>query len=140
MNLLHSSRMAGLPPFDGLIAFDAAVRHGSMTRAARELGLTQSAVSHRIRRLEAFMGAPLLHRNGGGLLPTDAGRAIGDGLAALLSDMASLRARAVATVAPGRLRVGVGAALADNWLVRRLPSFASANPCISIELVVVETE
>lgn len=106
----------------------------------RELGLTQSAVSHRIRRLEAFVGTPLLHRDGGGLVPTDAGKAVADGLSTVLSDMASLRARAGAAVAPDRLRVGVGAALADNWLVRRLASFASANPCISIELVVVENE
>ena len=55
MNLFHVAHMSRLPPFDGLVAFDAALRHRSMTRAAAELGLTQSAVSHRVRRLEAFM-------------------------------------------------------------------------------------
>lgn len=132
--------MARLPPFDGLIAFDAVVRHGSMTRAASELGLTQSAVSHRIRRLQVFMGTPLLERNGSGLVPTEAGVAMGDGLTALLADLAGLRGRALAAAAPDRLRVGVGAALADNWLVRRLPAFTSAHPWVSIELVVVENE
>ena len=41
-----------LPPFPPLVAFDAVVRHGSFTRAAAELGITQSAVSHQLRRLE----------------------------------------------------------------------------------------
>jgi len=48
--------MRALPPFDSLIAFDAALRRRSMTLAASELGLTQSAISHRLRKLEAFMG------------------------------------------------------------------------------------
>ncbi len=132
--------MTRLPPFDALIAFDAAVRHGSMTRAAVELGLTQSAVSHRVRRLETFMGTPLLRRHNTGLLPTPAGEAIVDGLTKLLDDFAALRARCMVAAAPNRLRVGIGAALADNWLVRRLPDFAASCPQTSVELVVVENE
>jgi len=132
--------MIRLPPFDALVAFDAAVRHGSMTRAAAELGLTQSAVSHRVRRLETFMGTPLLRRHNTGLLPTSAGEAIVDGLSKLLDDFAALRTRCMVAAAPNRLRVGIGAALADNWLVRRLPDFAVTCPQTSIELVVVENE
>ncbi len=45
-----------LPPFGPLIAFDAVARHCSFTRAADELGVTQSAVSHQVRRLEDFLG------------------------------------------------------------------------------------
>ena len=71
--------MKHLPPFDSLVAFDAVVRHKSMTRAAAELGLTQSAISHRVRRLEAFMSAPLLHRHNTGLQPTSAGEALVEG-------------------------------------------------------------
>ena len=48
--------------------------------------------------------------------------------------------RCLAIAAPDRLRLGVGAALADNWLVRRLPEFAAKHPGITIELVVVENE
>ena len=79
MNLLHSPAMRALPPFDGLIAFDAALRHRSMTLAAAELGLTQSAISHRLKRLETFVGAPLLNRTGVGLLPTPAGTTLAEG-------------------------------------------------------------
>lgn len=140
MKLLHSARMRRLPPFDALIAFEAALRSRSMTAAAAELGLTQSAVSHRVRRLEAFIGTALLRRQSAGLLPTPAGEALAEGLAGLLDGMADLRTRCLAAAAPGRLRVGVGAALAENWLVRRLPGFAAAYPEISVELVVVENE
>jgi LysR family glycine cleavage system transcriptional activator len=51
-----------LPPFGPLIAFDAVARHRSFTRAADELGVTQSAVSHQVRRLEDFFGLQLLKR------------------------------------------------------------------------------
>jgi LysR family transcriptional regulator, glycine cleavage system transcriptional activator len=137
MNLVHIGRMERIPPFDSLIAFDAAVRHASMTHAAHELGLTQSAISHRIRRLETFMGTPLLRRHNNGLAPTPAGEAIIEGLTQLLSDAAQLKVRCLAAASPDRLRVGLGAELADNWLVRRLPDFAAAYPHLSVELIVL---
>jgi LysR family transcriptional regulator, glycine cleavage system transcriptional activator len=140
MNLIHTAAMRALPPFDALIAFESALRHRSMTRAAGELGLTQSAISHRLRRLEGFMGTPLLERQNGSLAATAAGAALAEGLATLLDDMAELRARSRAAVAPLTLNVGVGSALADYWLVRRLPAFAAAHPRIPIELTVVESE
>jgi LysR family glycine cleavage system transcriptional activator len=130
--------MRALPPFDGLIAFDAALRHRSMTLAARELGLTQSAISHRLKRLEAFVGAPLLNRTGAGLLPTPAGTTLADGLGRMLDEMAELRARSRATVQPATLKIGLGSALANYWLVRRLPAFASTHPNVAIELFIIE--
>lgn len=132
--------MDALPPFDALIAFDAVLRHASMARAAAELGLTPSAVSHRVRRLEAFMGAPLLLRRGGHVQPTAAGAAVAEGLGEVLGGLAGLRARSQGAAGANRLRVGVGAALADHWLVRRLPDFGSRHPRLAVELVVVESE
>ena len=132
--------MRSLPPFDALVAFDTALRHRSMTRAASELGMTQSAVSHRLRRLEAYVGAPLLHRSPAGLSATPAGSALATGLADLLDGLAELRTRCRAVALPQGLRVGVGAALADYWLVRRLPGFAAAHPGMEVELTLVESE
>ena len=132
--------MRALPPFDSLIAFDAALRRRSMTLAASELGLTQSAISHRLRKLEAFMGAPLLRRSSSGLSATPVGEALAEGLTTLLDDMSELRARSRAALRPMTLRVGAGAALADNWLVRRLPRFSVAHPGIAVELVMVASE
>ena len=140
MNVVHSAGMRALPPFDGLIAFDAALRHRSMTRAAGELGLTQSAISHRLKKLEGFVGARLLDRTGGGLLPTAAGVTLAEGLGRLLDEMAELRARSRASVRPRTLKIGLGSALANHWLVRRLTAFASAYPDIAIELCIIESD
>ncbi|MBS0519824.1 MAG: LysR family transcriptional regulator [Proteobacteria bacterium] len=132
--------MRRLPPFDALVAFDSALRHRSVTRAAGELGVTQSAVSHRLRRLESFVGAPLLYRTSEGLSATATGEALATGLTELLDGLADLRARCRAAIAPASLRVGIGPALAHHWLVRRLAAFTAAHPAIEIELVIVEGE
>ncbi|GLH79446.1 LysR family transcriptional regulator [Bradyrhizobium sp. SSBR45G] len=133
--------MRSLPPFDGLVAFESTARHRSMTLAATELGLTQSAVSHRLRKLEAFLGAKLFnHRSGTGLSPTVAGASLLTEIVGLLDDMAMLRARYRAAAQPAVLKVGVGAALSHYWLVRRLPGFLSGHRDVGIELVVAESE
>lgn len=140
MNFIHTAEMPRLPPFDSLIAFEAVLRHGSMTAAAAELGVTQSAVSHRLRRLEAFIGTPLLRRLRAGLQPTPAGNALAEGFDEILAGMAQLRARSRAALAGrARLRVGLGSALAHHWLVRRLPDFTRRHPGIGIELMVFTT-
>lgn len=131
--------MHNLPPFDSLVAFDAVLRHGSMTAAAVELGVTQSAVSHRLRRLESFIGMPLLLRRRAGLVPTPAGAALTEGLGDVFDGMAGLRERCRRAATPGRLRVGISAALAHHWLVRRLPAFARRHPGIDVELVIFTT-
>jgi len=136
MNIIHIAEMRQTPPFDSLVAFEAVLRHGSMTAAAAELGVTQSAVSHRLRRLEAFIGAPLLRRLRAGLQPTPAGAALSEGFAEILAGMAALRERSRAALgSTNRLRVGLGAAVAQHWLVRRLPDFAHRHPGIPVELV-----
>ncbi len=53
---------ARLPPLNPLRAFEAAARHGSVTRAAKELNVTHGAVSHQIRSLEATLKVKLLER------------------------------------------------------------------------------
>jgi LysR family glycine cleavage system transcriptional activator len=140
MNFVHISIMRTLPPFDGLVAFEAAARHRSMTLAANELRITQSAISHRLRKLESFVGALLFNRTGSGLSPTPAGGSLLEDIGRLLDDMAGLRARSRATARPAILKVGVGTALSQYWLVRRLPRFTALHPDIGLELVAVESE
>jgi LysR family glycine cleavage system transcriptional activator len=140
MKIIHTAIMRTFPPFDGLVAFEAAARHRSMTLAAGELRLTQSAISHRLKKLEAFVGAPLLNRTGAGLSPTASGISLLGDIGRLLDDMSGLRARSRAAVRPAILKVGVGAALSHFWLVRRLPRFTASNPDLGLELVAVESE
>lgn len=129
-----------LPPFGPLIAFDAVARHRSFTRAADELGVTQSAVSHQVRRLEEFFGVQLLKRlNPGVELSADGANLQGE-LAPLLDGIAGLEPRLRRR--PGRqtLRLGAGSSLAAWWLMRRLREFRALYPEIEIDFAPVESD
>ena len=63
-----------LPPLNALRAFEAAARHESFTRAAEELCVTQGAVSHQVKALEAELGLKLFNRERQRLVITEAGR------------------------------------------------------------------
>jgi LysR family transcriptional regulator, glycine cleavage system transcriptional activator len=130
--------MVRFPPFDSLVAFEVVARSGGMTSAARELGLTQSAVSHRIRRLEDYVGVQLFERNGAVLVLTATGVTLLDEATDILSRSARIKERCIASQAPRTLRIGAYGALADYWLIRRLPAFASAHPGILLEVGSIE--
>jgi LysR family glycine cleavage system transcriptional activator len=63
-----------LPPFAALRAFHAAAVHGRFRAAAASLGVTESAISHQVRRLEHFLRTALFDRSGPGVRLTAAGR------------------------------------------------------------------
>lgn len=63
-----------MPPLKALLAFEAASRHGSFSRAAEELGVTPSAISHHIQKLEDFLGVQVFSRHAGRAALTNAGR------------------------------------------------------------------
>src|SRR4029453_11058336 len=67
-------RLRRLPPLNALKAFEAAARHESFTRAAEELFVTQGAVSHQVKALEAELGVKLFNRERQRLVITEAGR------------------------------------------------------------------
>lgn len=125
--------MRRLPPFPELVAFEAVARHLSFTRAAAELCVTQSAVSHRVRRLEQHFGVQLIQRLNPGLKLTDAGAALLPELTATLDTLSHLGVRR-----DRRLRVTAGSALCTWWLAGRLSKFMAQRPGISVELVPVE--
>lgn len=127
--------MRRLPPFPELVAFEAVARHLSFTRAAAELCVTQSAVSHRVRRLETHFGTPLLQRLNPGLALTEAGLALLPSLIESLDLLSRLGTRP-----ERRLRVAAGSALCHWWLAGRLPAFMAARPGLSVELLPVESE
>lgn len=135
MNRYHGGMPRRLPPFPPLLAFDAVVRHRSFTRAAAELGVTQSAVSHQVRRLEQHFGAALLERHPAGLDLTAEGRALLPELVTALDALGALDAHIRRASRQRHLRIGAGTALSTWWLVRRLPRFAARHPAIALELV-----
>jgi LysR family glycine cleavage system transcriptional activator len=83
MRIFHGAVLARLPPLNALKCFEATARCNSFSRAADELHVTQSAVSHQIRQLEEWFGVALFDRQGRQTLPTPEGVE----LAALRSQM-----------------------------------------------------
>jgi DNA-binding transcriptional LysR family regulator len=85
----------------------AVARHGSFTRAARDLGMTQSAVSTSVRHLEAELGLPLFDRDTRNVRPTEAGRDLAAHVGGLLNDLQNALegARSTAERRRGRVRI-----------------------------------
>ena len=113
-----------LPPLNALKAFEAAARHESFTRAADELCVTQGAVSHQVKALEATLGLKLFNRERQRLVITEAGR---DYLAVLrdaFDRIALGTARVVQRQSSGVLTVSTSPDFAAKWLVNRLGHFA----------------
>jgi len=129
-----AERAPSLPPLAALRAFDAAARHLSFTRAAEELFVTQTAVSHQIRILEDWIGFPLFKRINNRLTLTERGdiylKAVHEGFNRIRNSTAALRSNEVGTI----LTISALPNFALNWLVPRLPDFAGKYPHIEVRL------
>jgi LysR family transcriptional regulator, glycine cleavage system transcriptional activator len=127
--------MEQLPPLVELRAFDAAARHLSFKKAAAELGVTPTAISHQIRLLEGYCGRTLFRRRPRPLSLTDAGAQLFPAI------RSGLEAFAVAIAAVKRdgsqqpLRVTTTNAFASRWLVPRLPMWRELHPDILLDVI-----
>jgi LysR family glycine cleavage system transcriptional activator len=123
-----------LPPLSALRAFEAAARHMSFRVAAEELGLTQSAISHRIAALEQHFGARLFDRAGRRIALSEPGRL----LFPLVRDAFDRLAQGAELLRRARmtddLRVQVYVTVAVRWLIPRLHRFQAANPNIVVRI------
>jgi len=123
-----------LPPLNALRSFEAAARHQSFTRAADELCVTQGAVSHQVKALEAELGLKLFNRERQGLAITDAGH---DYLAVVRDafDRIALGTdRLLQRLHSGVITVSMSPDFAAKWLVGRLGRFAEAYPDIELKV------
>src|SRR6476660_1639080 len=123
-----------LPPLNALKAFEAAARHESFTRAAKELCVTQGAVSHQVKALEAELAIKLFNRERQRLIITEAGR---DYLAVIrdaLDRIAIGTERLVQRQSTGVPTVSTSPDFAAKWLVHRLGHFAEAHAGIDLRV------
>ena len=123
-----------LPPLNALKAFEAAARHESFTRAAEELCVTQGAVSHQVKALEAELGIKLFNRERQRLLITGAGREYLSVVRDALDRIAVGTDRLVQRQSSGVLTVSTSPDFAAKWLVHRLGRFAEAHPDIDLRI------
>jgi hypothetical protein len=129
-NFLHEEGVLrhSLPPLNALRSFDAAARHGSFTRAADELRVTQGAVSHQVKALEIELGLKLFNREHRGLVITEAGREYLSVVRDAFDRIALGTERLVSRQRSGALTVSASPDFAAKWLVNRLGRFADAHP------------
>src|SRR6201985_2077823 len=123
-----------LPQLNALKAFEAAARHISFTRAAEELCVTQGAVSHQVKALEAELGIKLFNRERQRLIITDAGRDYLSVVRDALDRIAMGTERLVQRQSSGMLTVSTSPDFAAKWLVHRLGRFAEAHPAIDLKV------
>lgn len=132
--MLESARM---PDWDGLRIFLAVGRERTLAGAARKLRVDETTVARRVARLEKEMGAPLLERAKGGVVLTDAGRAVAD--AAEEMERAALAAGRRAAGADrqlsGRVRVTAPEILGSHFVLPALQAVHRKHPGIEIELI-----
>ena len=118
-----------------LAAFECAARHQNFARAAEELGLTASAVSHHVRKLETLVGATLFVRHARGVALTPEGRRLADTASKALADVGDvLRALGDAPTERNLVRVTTVHSLAYAWLLPRLPAFTAAHPHVRLRI------
>ena len=124
-----------LPPANSLVAFEAAARHLNFTRAAKELGVTQAAVSRQMQLLEEHLGTVLFQRSPRSLKLTLAGvrlhKAVTMGLEHIAGTAVELR-----RIGPqADLTVSTSVTFASYWLMSRVAKFRAAHPDIELKLV-----
>jgi LysR family glycine cleavage system transcriptional activator len=119
-----------------LPAFEAAARLVSFTRAARELGVTQSGLSRRISTLERWLGAPLFTRRGRAIALTEDGLRFAATAAETLRQLEQARA-AFGAGPQGAVRVGALPSIGGLWLAPRLPRFLAAEPAVTVSVVTI---
>ena len=124
-----------LPNLTHLRCFESAARHQSFTAAGEELGLTQSAVSKKIKEVEALLGFELFQRLGRGVVVTTAGQELALDLAQDLGGLQnSLRKAVAAGAGRSSLRLAVLPTFANRWLIPRLPDFFARHPEIELNI------
>ncbi|SEO26652.1 transcriptional regulator GcvA [Bradyrhizobium sp. OK095] len=125
---------ARLPSLNGLRAFEAAARHLSFTLAASELSVTQTAISHQIRRLEEELGIRLFIRQNRALALTPEARDYLPGIRAAFNDLRLATDRLLRKDDDKVLTISTLASLAAKWLLPRLTDFQEQHPGIDVRI------
>jgi LysR family glycine cleavage system transcriptional activator len=128
---MSSQNRPKLPPLHDLTAFEAAARHMSFLKASEELHVTQSAVSHRIKSLEEFLGVALFIRVNRNIALTSFGEHYLADVRDALEKLGEATARLTGNTR-ARLRISAAPALGARWLVARLARFQHAHPQIEL--------
>src|SRR5574337_1486071 len=124
-----------IPSTAALLAFEAAARHESFTRAADELSLTQSAICRQIGALEDFLGVALFRRPRRGVQLTEAGQGYSRQIAPRLDAVERDTLSVMAHHGTGStIELAVVPTFATRWLLPRLGGFYRQNPAVRVNM------
>ena len=121
----------------GIVVFLRVVEAGSLSAAARGMGVSTSAVSAALARLEDGLATRLVNRTTRRLSVTEEGREFYDRCKKIISDLeaAELTVSKAGRVPSGALKVGIPSALGRKWIVPRLAEFVDAFPSVELEII-----
>ena len=134
MKLAHAPA-GGVPPLLGLHAYEASARHLSFVAAATELHLSPSAISQRVRTLEAHLGVDLFERRPRSLRLTEAGQAYLPAVRGVFEDLLAATTGLFGTAEHSSLTVRIQVSYGTTWLASRLAGFAADFPHIKLQVV-----
>ncbi|MDB4837747.1 transcriptional regulator GcvA [Marinomonas sp.] len=123
-----------LPPLNSLKCFESAARHGSFNKAAEELFVTPSAISHQIKGLEAFLGLELFRRTKRKVVLTEAGESYIKPIKSIFEQLDNATSELKSKQEAGSLKLAVAPAFLTRWLMPRMQSFQTRYPEIQIEI------
>jgi len=119
-------------PLNPLRAFAVASRHKTFTAAARELGVSQVAISRQIAILENYLNVTLFERGTRSAKLTDVGRAFGLEIAGLFDELERATLRIITHETERTVNLRVHPTVAHHWLMPKLPDFLRRFPDIRI--------
>ena len=123
-----------LPPLNAIRAFEAAARHVSFSKAAKELFVTHGAISKQVAQLEDWLGAPLFHRAHAQISLTDAGRTLMGHVGPALDRIALGAQQVIQQNSSGVLRINAPPTFTMRWLIPRLSSFQRSHVGAELKL------
>jgi DNA-binding transcriptional LysR family regulator len=128
------------PSLNNLIVFECAARRASFTRASEDLGISQPAVSHAMRLLEAELGVALFERQHKGVKTTAAGQYLQEqvSMGLTLIDQALREVRSMQ--ATHQVTLAVSTATATWWLLPRIARFKQLHPHIELRCITTDTD
>jgi DNA-binding transcriptional LysR family regulator len=127
-----------LPPLEALVVFETASRLGSFSRAGIELGLTQSAVSRQISKLEAFIGSKLFDRVPTGVRLTTMGENYSIDVSRLISEIASVTDSVRSWSGARQITIACSRGIADQWFLPRLSKLKQDIAGVELRLRVTD--
>ena len=136
----HRSASRRLPPLLATRVFECVARHRSFTRAADELCVTQAAVSHQIKALEEWLGAPLFQRLSRSIKLTELGERLAGPLGQAFDLMAEATDQALFPERQSLVTVAAFDSFTSAWIVPRLHKFRARFPDVDVRFIAKRQE